>query len=58
MKLAEMDVDVLITALGWERSRWIALKTEEARQLTEAEKATVSVLSALEHALKRATGQL
>lgn len=58
MKLAEMDVDVLITALGWERSRWIALKTEENRQLTEAEKATVCVLGALEHVLKRATGKL
>jgi hypothetical protein len=58
MKLAEMDVDVLITALGWERSRWIALKTEENRQLTESEKVTVCVLSALEHALKRATGKL
>jgi hypothetical protein len=58
MKLAELDVDVLIDAIGWERSRWVGLKTEENRQLTEAEKTTVCVLGAIEHALMRATGKL
>ncbi|MET4016063.1 hypothetical protein [Bradyrhizobium sp. S3.2.12] len=51
MKLAEIDVDQLVLALGKERSAWIKLKTEEKRQLTEAEKATVCMLAALEHVL-------
>jgi hypothetical protein len=51
MKLAEIDVHQLVHALGMERSAWIKLKTEENRQLTEAEKATVCMLGALEHVL-------
>jgi hypothetical protein len=38
MKLAEIDIDQLVLALGKERSAWVKLKTEEKRQLTEAAK--------------------
>ena len=52
MKLADLDFSEIARALGRERSAWINLKTEEKRQLTEAEKATVCILGALEHVLK------
>lgn len=51
MKLADVDVGELVRALGKERSAWIKLKTDEKRQLTESEKATVCMLAALEHIL-------
>jgi hypothetical protein len=51
MKLADVDVGALVLALGKERSAWIKLKTDENRQLTEAETATVCMLAALEHIL-------
>jgi hypothetical protein len=51
MKLADVDVSELVRALGKERSAWIKLKTDQKRQLTEAEKATVCMLAALEHVL-------
>jgi hypothetical protein len=51
MKLADVDVATLVLALGKERSAWLKLKTDEKRQLTEAEKTTVCVLAALEHVL-------
>ena len=50
MQLSESGYP-LVRALGKERSAWIKLKTEEKRQLTEAEKATVCMLGALEHVL-------
>jgi hypothetical protein len=52
MKLADVDVCELVRALGKEEhSAWIKLKTDQKRQLTEAEKATVCMLAALEHVL-------
>jgi hypothetical protein len=51
MKLADVDIGEFVRALGKERSAWIQLKTDERRQLTEAEKATVCMLGALEHVL-------
>jgi hypothetical protein len=51
MKLADVDINEFVRALGKERSAWIQLKTNEKRQLTEAEKATVCMLAALEHVL-------
>jgi hypothetical protein len=54
MKLADLDVAELVHALGMERSQWIKLKQQENRELTEAEKVTVCVLAALEHALASA----
>ena len=51
MKLADIDVDELVRALGKERSKWIDAASEEKRRSTEAEKATICMLAALEHVL-------
>lgn len=56
MKLAEVDVFELVHALAVERSAWTNVAKEEGRRLTEAEKTTICVLAALEHALSKATG--
>jgi hypothetical protein len=51
MKLADMEIDDLVRALGHERSAWINIASEEKRRHTEAERVTISLLAALEHAL-------
>jgi hypothetical protein len=52
MRLADINVDELVEALGKERSRWIDVAKEEGRQHTDAERVTICVLSALQHALQ------
>jgi hypothetical protein len=52
MKLADIDVDELVHALGMERTGWINLAKDEKRHHTDAERVTVCILAALEHALK------
>jgi hypothetical protein len=58
MRLADIDVDDLARALGMERSAWVNLARDEKRQHTDAERVTICILAALEHALKalRSTG--
>jgi hypothetical protein len=56
MKLADVDVHELVKALGAERSAWIKIPKQEGRRETDAEKITICVLAALEHALGRAAG--
>ena len=58
MKLAEIEIDELVHALGMERSAWIRIAREERRQHTDAERVTMCILAALEHALKRAAGTM
>jgi hypothetical protein len=53
MKLADIEIDELVRALGQERSAWVKLASEERRRHTEAERMTICVLAALEHALAR-----
>lgn len=53
MKLADIDVADLVRALGIERSAWITTASEENRRHTDAERVTISVLAAVEGALKR-----
>jgi hypothetical protein len=53
-KVADIDVYELIRAFGMERGAWINAATEEKRPTTEAEKITICVHAALEHALSRA----
>jgi hypothetical protein len=52
MKLADIDVDELVHALGMERTGWINLAKVEKRQPTDAERVTVCILAALERTLK------
>ena len=47
--LGEIKLDDLVKALGRERSAWIASAAEEKKQSTEAERATICFLAALEH---------
>ena len=54
MKLSDIEISELVFALGMERSAWIDIAKQEGRRHTEAEKVTMSVLAALEHALARA----
>jgi hypothetical protein len=49
MKLADIDVDEVIRALGKERSKWIDVATKEKRQTTDAERTTICLLAALEN---------
>jgi hypothetical protein len=51
MKLADIEIHDVVQALGRERSGWVKLATEERRPHTEAERVTICVLAALEHAL-------
>jgi hypothetical protein len=51
MKLAEIDLDDLKQALRTERTAWIKVADEEHRRPTDAERVTVCILMALEHAL-------
>jgi hypothetical protein len=51
MKLADIEIDDLVQALGRERSAWVNLATEQGRPHTEAERSTICFLAALEHAL-------
>jgi hypothetical protein len=53
MKLADIEIDDLVRSLRRERSAWVKLASEEKRRHTEAERVTISVLAALEHALAR-----
>jgi hypothetical protein len=53
MKLSDIEVDELGQALGLERSAWVTLASEERRRHTEAERVTICVLAAFEHALAR-----
>ncbi len=57
MKLSDIDIYVLIDAFGMERSKWINLKKEENRRLTDVEKVTVCVLHAIEGALRIAASK-
>jgi hypothetical protein len=54
MKLADIDIQHLIKGLAMERSAWISVAREENRQHTDAERVTMCVLAALEHALQKA----
>jgi len=54
MKLADIDVDELVKALHMERSTWIKAPKEQGRRETDAEKVTICVLAALEHAVANA----
>jgi len=54
MRLGDLDVHDLIDALGTERSAWINIQKEQLRHLTEAERATIYVLTAIESALRNA----
>lgn len=54
MKLADIDVDELVKALHMERSTWIKAPKEQGRRETDAEKVTICVLTALEHAFATA----
>jgi hypothetical protein len=54
MKLADIDAHELVKALHMERSAWIKNPKDEGRRETDAEKITISVLAALEHALTHA----
>jgi hypothetical protein len=56
MKLADIDAYELVKALRMERSAWIKNSKEEGRRETDAEKITICVLAALEHALANAAG--
>jgi len=49
MKLADIDVDEIVRALGKERSKWIDVATKETRQTTDAERTTICLLAALEN---------
>jgi hypothetical protein len=49
MKLADIDVDEVIRALGKERSKWIGVATKEKRETTDAERTTICLLAALEN---------
>jgi hypothetical protein len=53
MKLADVDLEELILALGSERSAWVATAKQEGRQLTETELVTICVLHALANSLRR-----
>jgi hypothetical protein len=53
MKLAEIDIDELVSALRTERTGWINVASQERRKHTEAECVTMCILAALEHALAR-----
>ena len=54
MKLADIDVDEFVKALHMERSAWIKAPKEQGRRETEAEKITICMLAALEHAFANA----
>jgi hypothetical protein len=54
MRLGDLDVHDLIDALETERSAWINIQKEQLRHLTEAERATIYVLTAIESALRNA----
>jgi hypothetical protein len=53
MKFADIELDDLARALAQERSAWVKVATEQGRPHTEAERVTICVLAALEHALAR-----
>jgi hypothetical protein len=53
VKLADVEIDELIRALGSERSAWINQASEKGHRHTEAERVTICVLAALEHALAK-----
>ena len=53
MKLGDIELNDLVWALGQERSAWINVAREENRRHTEAERMTMCVLAALEHALAK-----
>jgi len=53
MKLADVEIDELIRALGLERSAWINLASKKGHRHTEAERVTICVLAALEQALAK-----
>jgi hypothetical protein len=54
VRLADIDVDDLVKALHMERSTWIKAPKEQGRRETDAEKVTICVLAALEHAFANA----
>jgi len=54
MKLGDPDLQELVRALLKEPMGWIAVAEEEKRRPTEAERVTICVLAALEHALTKA----
>jgi len=53
-KLSEIDAYELVDALGKERMALVNAARAEGRRPTDAERVTISVLQALEHALKAA----
>ena len=54
LKLADVDAYELVEALKKERSAWIKAAKEDHRRETEAEKATICILTALERTILRA----
>ncbi|MCP3461470.1 hypothetical protein [Bradyrhizobium sp. CCGUVB23] len=57
MRLADIDVDELVRALGQERSAWINVARDEKRRSTDPERATVCVLAALDHVFTKFAGR-
>jgi hypothetical protein len=53
MKLADLELNDVIDALGMVRSDWVKIQKEENRRLTDADRVTVCVLAAFEQALRR-----
>jgi hypothetical protein len=49
MKLADVDVDEVIRALGKERGKWIDVARKEERQTTDAERTTICLLAVFEN---------
>ena len=57
MKLADIELEDLVRALAAERTAWINAARDEVRRPTEPERVTMSVLLALERALRELQSQ-
>jgi hypothetical protein len=57
-KLADIDAYELADALRAERSAWVKAARDEGRRPTDVERVTISVLQALERALKAAADKV
>jgi hypothetical protein len=54
MKLGDLDVDSLVQALQEEKAEWLDVRQHKSGGLTEADRATISVLHAFHRALAKA----
>lgn len=57
MKLTDLDVDLVQSALGEVRTAWINAAREENRRHTEVELVTMSILAAVQRVLLKATSE-